>query len=148
MLQCLLLETIQQTIPPVTQTVKEVLQSLVDDGLVQADKIGSSNCSQAVRLCPSQSSLMSTLIVLTISLLELSLSEWRGGWFATYEPLSGKQMSMHAYHFMQLSNRLQTAKELQTDLRKQLQEVLETIQAEKEARSETVKSICLFHLSS
>lgn len=27
----------------VSQTVKEVLQSLVDDGLVQADKIGSSN---------------------------------------------------------------------------------------------------------
>lgn len=29
----------------VSQTVKEVLQSLVDDGLVQADKIGSSNCA-------------------------------------------------------------------------------------------------------
>jgi predicted transcriptional regulator len=28
----------------VSQTVKEVLQSLVDDGLVQAEKIGSSNC--------------------------------------------------------------------------------------------------------
>ena len=26
------------------QTVKEVLQSLIDDGMVQADKIGSSNC--------------------------------------------------------------------------------------------------------
>ena len=29
---------------PVSQSVKEVLQSLVDDNLVQADKIGSSNC--------------------------------------------------------------------------------------------------------
>lgn len=29
---------------PVSQTVKEVLQSLVDDSLVQTDKIGSSNC--------------------------------------------------------------------------------------------------------
>lgn len=28
----------------VSQSVKEVLQGLVDDGLVQADKIGSSNC--------------------------------------------------------------------------------------------------------
>ena len=28
----------------VSQSVKEVLQSLVDDGLVQMDKIGSSNC--------------------------------------------------------------------------------------------------------
>lgn len=28
----------------VSQSVKEVLQSLVDDGLVSADKIGSSNC--------------------------------------------------------------------------------------------------------
>jgi Fe2+ or Zn2+ uptake regulation protein len=28
----------------VSQTVKEVLQSLVDDGLVQGDKIGASNC--------------------------------------------------------------------------------------------------------
>ena len=28
----------------VSQSVKEVLQSLVDDGLVQADKIGISNC--------------------------------------------------------------------------------------------------------
>lgn len=27
-----------------SQSVKEVLQSLVDDGLVSADKIGSSNC--------------------------------------------------------------------------------------------------------
>ncbi len=29
----------------VSQSVKEVLQSLVDDGLVQGDKIGSSNCT-------------------------------------------------------------------------------------------------------
>ncbi|KAG7098514.1 hypothetical protein E1B28_000458 [Marasmius oreades] len=29
----------------VSQSVKEILQSLVDDGLVQADKIGSSNCT-------------------------------------------------------------------------------------------------------
>lgn len=29
----------------VSQSVKEVLQSLVDDGLVQTDKVGSSNCA-------------------------------------------------------------------------------------------------------
>jgi len=29
----------------VSQSVKEVVQSLVDDGLVQYDKIGSSNCT-------------------------------------------------------------------------------------------------------
>jgi len=32
----------------VSQSVKEVLQSLVDDGLVQGDKIGSSNCEPTV----------------------------------------------------------------------------------------------------
>ena len=31
-------------IASVSQSVKDVLQSLVDDGLVQADKIGASNC--------------------------------------------------------------------------------------------------------
>lgn len=33
----------------VSQSVKEVLQSLVDDGLVQGDKIGSSNCALCFR---------------------------------------------------------------------------------------------------
>ena len=32
----------------VSQSVKEVLQSLVDDGLVQGDKIGSSNCKSCI----------------------------------------------------------------------------------------------------
>ena len=32
----------------VSQSVKEVVQSLVDDGLVQYDKIGSSNCAYSV----------------------------------------------------------------------------------------------------
>ena len=37
------------SIPPeVSQSVKEVLQSLVDDGLVQGDKIGSSNCELSI----------------------------------------------------------------------------------------------------
>lgn len=36
----------------VSQSVKEVLQSLVDDGLVQADKIGSSNCTTAIVVQP------------------------------------------------------------------------------------------------
>ena len=43
--------------PPATQTIKDVLQSLVDDGLVDTDKVGTSNYfwafpskgSQAVR---------------------------------------------------------------------------------------------------
>ena len=36
----------------VSQSVKDVLQSLVDDGLVQGDKIGSSNCTSfATPLC-------------------------------------------------------------------------------------------------
>lgn len=35
--------------PTVSQSVKEVLQSLVDDGLVQADKIGASNCTYAAQ---------------------------------------------------------------------------------------------------
>lgn len=34
----------------VSQSVKEVLQSLVDDNLVQMDKIGSSNCTCSLRL--------------------------------------------------------------------------------------------------
>jgi hypothetical protein len=32
----------------VSQSIKEVVQSLVDDGLVQYDKIGSSNCAYSV----------------------------------------------------------------------------------------------------
>ena len=42
----------------VSQTVKEVLQTLVDDGLVQTDKVGSSNCeshnSAVVRVAHAQ----------------------------------------------------------------------------------------------
>ena len=34
----------------VSQSVKEVLQSLVDDGLVNMDKIGSSNCTTSRRI--------------------------------------------------------------------------------------------------
>ena len=36
----------------VSQSVKEVLQSLVDDNLVQADKIGSSNCEGLLLTAP------------------------------------------------------------------------------------------------
>jgi hypothetical protein len=35
----------------VSQSVKEVLQSLVDDELVQYDKIGASNCQLSMRIC-------------------------------------------------------------------------------------------------
>ena len=35
---------VQVCVWPVSQSVKEVVQSLVDDGLVQMDKIGASNC--------------------------------------------------------------------------------------------------------
>jgi len=36
---------LDEVIFAVVQSVKEVLQSLVDDNLVQSDKIGSSNCT-------------------------------------------------------------------------------------------------------
>lgn len=36
----------------VSQSIKEVLQSLVDDGLVSADKIGSSNCKPGIFFPP------------------------------------------------------------------------------------------------
>lgn len=54
--------------------MKEVLQSLVDDGLVSADKIGSSNCesvytSQSTHLIPG-----------SFSLLELSISARSNCW--------------------------------------------------------------------
>ena len=37
--------SLDEVIFAVVQSVKEVLQSLVDDNLVQSDKIGSSNCT-------------------------------------------------------------------------------------------------------
>ncbi|KIK97112.1 hypothetical protein PAXRUDRAFT_825284 [Paxillus rubicundulus Ve08.2h10] len=51
----------------VSQSVKEILQSLVDDGLVQSDKIGSSNCACAL-------TCIYALIFSDHSLLELPLS--------------------------------------------------------------------------
>jgi len=40
----------------VSQSVKDVLQTLVDDGLVQADKIGASNCTSIEHIDTLQSS--------------------------------------------------------------------------------------------
>lgn len=56
--------------PKVSQSVKDVLQSLVDDGIVQADKIGSSNCM--LRICAS----FTHIPIDTCSFLELSVSTW------------------------------------------------------------------------
>lgn len=52
----------------VSQSVKEVLQSLVDDGLVQADKIGSSNCTSS-----AMTPYMRPGLKMWTSLLELSI---------------------------------------------------------------------------
>ena len=56
----------------VSQSVKEVLQGLVDDGLVQGDKIGSSNC-----LSFGPINILCAKIF--CSLLELSVRTWRYG---------------------------------------------------------------------
>lgn len=53
--------------------MKEVLQGLVDDGLVQGDKIGSSNCRSHPFLTAS------SCCDLLFSFLELSVRAWRNG---------------------------------------------------------------------
>jgi Mnd1 HTH domain len=58
----------------VSQTVKEVLQSLVDDNLVQMDKIGSSNC-RCSRLVLPPSTPVRHIQTHAGSLLELPFSE-------------------------------------------------------------------------
>jgi hypothetical protein len=69
---------------PVSQSVKEVLQSLVDDNLVQMDKIGSSNCTVSHRPNRQSSSYTRLFCIRTRlrpphihSLLELPFSERR-----------------------------------------------------------------------
>ena len=53
----------------VSQSVKEVLQSLVDDGQVSADKIGSSNCKPvyALKTTPSKAYVYSSLLEFSVS---------------------------------------------------------------------------------
>lgn len=65
--------------PIVSQSVKEVLQSLVDDGMVQADKIGSSNCKITLALRTLFHDRIYALILIRSSLLELSFSAGRNG---------------------------------------------------------------------
>ncbi|TFY59252.1 hypothetical protein EVG20_g7858 [Dentipellis fragilis] len=62
---------IPQIRSPVSQSVKEVLQSLVDDGLVQTDKVGSSNC-MLLFLCPMTAK--ADAYMRSNSLLELSVA--------------------------------------------------------------------------
>ena len=70
-----------------SQTVKEVLQSLVDDGLVQTDKIGSSNCAFTEQsLCFIIAYMRSAH---PYSLLELSLSA-RGSGASSLRPLASE----------------------------------------------------------
>lgn len=58
----------------VSQSVKDVLQSLVDDGLVQADKIGSSNCESHTSF-----QLAHINVEMYPSFLEFSFSTWLHG---------------------------------------------------------------------
>ena len=71
----------------VSQSVKEVLQSLVDDNLVQIDKIGSSNCRCSDLLCIIILVMFNSMFACAHvpagpgSLLELPFSEGRNRMF-------------------------------------------------------------------
>ncbi|OJA20476.1 hypothetical protein AZE42_01979 [Rhizopogon vesiculosus] len=95
----------------VSQSVKEVLQSLVDDGLVQGDKIGASNCMLSPFTRYMRNNLYAKLIS---SLLELPLTARDYCWI--------------------VQNRLDSAKETRISHEAQRDELTATIEHERTLR--------------
>ncbi|KAG6917812.1 hypothetical protein DXG01_000872 [Tephrocybe rancida] len=93
----------------VSQSVKEVLQSLVDDGLVQGDKIGSSNCEH-------KAGCMRTLLISATTQVFWSFPSQQGA---------------------MIQARLSTVKELRDNQQKQLAEIRDNIRTERFARPES-----------
>ncbi|KAL0072357.1 Meiotic nuclear division protein 1 [Marasmius tenuissimus] len=92
----------------VSQSVKEILQSLVDDGLVQADKIGSSNC------------MFSAFV------------RWD-----RYDSASVVFWSFPSQQGALIQNRLSAAKELKATHESQIKEITDAIEKEKASREDT-----------
>jgi hypothetical protein len=153
----------------VSQSVKEVLQSLVDDNLVQMDKIGSSNCRCSGLLFPIDHLVMPLFNVAcaawpdwVVSLLELPFPEGcdrkflfnivMGGTVYSNNPslltlrhpiirgLTDMCVPNEPYKLLQMQNRLDGAAEAQAASEKQLAELQSAIAAERAARPESVNS--------
>ena len=120
-----------------SQSIKEVVQSLVDDGLVQYDKIGSSNCTYAVgqrlreayifRIAQSFGTSLRSKVLWWVS---ICLEESQSSAHRADHPFCG-----------QVQNRLNAAQETQRGLQEQLAELRTAIAAEMADRSE---SVCRF----
>lgn len=112
--------------PSVSQSVKEVIQSLVDDGLVNSDKIGSSNCASShLHVC-------ALLNIYAPSLLEFSLPTR-----IPRKPTACAILSLFDSGF-QMQTRLLTFQETRTNLQTQLAELRATIETEKALRLDSV----------
>ncbi|TFY56819.1 hypothetical protein EVG20_g8781 [Dentipellis fragilis] len=103
----------------VSQSVKEVLQSLVDDGLVQTDKVGSSNC-MLLFLCLVTAN--ADAYMHPNSLLEL--------------PVAARGDCMRVSMRGEL-NRVDAAREAQKVNQQQLAELRASIEAERASRPES-----------
>jgi hypothetical protein len=114
--------------------VKEVLQSLVDDGLVQADKIGSSNCA-------SFDTEDMRIYSPVPSFLEFPVSERsHGNRKLVYEVAT---FCLPLLFSAQLQNRLNDVQDSFSVNQAQLESIRALIIAEKAARPESVCCICL-----
>lgn len=102
----------------VSQTVKEVLQSLVDDNLVQADKIGSSNCEPDIQI----------MHICAGSHVRISPVFW----------------SFPSQQGAMIQARLASVKETRAGHLAQLADVKADIEAERLARPDSVSSIVFF----
>ena len=127
---------------PVSQSIKEVVQSLVDDGLVQYDKIGSSNCTYSVVSRSGETHIF--------RLVFWSFPSQQGALVGT---LPSREIlytytvtSITRFPILQVQNRLSAAQEMQRGLQQQLTELRAAVAAEKADR---FGSVCLlsFNLS-
>jgi hypothetical protein len=112
----------------VSQSVKEVLQSLVDDGLVQADKIGSSNCKLRGT---------STRMVANIGQSSGAFHPNAARSYAARFPVNFGA-ALRADVRAQMQNRLRQLKETREGHQTQQMELRAQIEAEKAARVDNV----------
>jgi hypothetical protein len=114
----------------VSQSVKEVLQSLVDDGLVQYDKIGASNCQLPLVL---HRRFRIPLISLTVY---WSFPSQRGAIVRSF--LLAQLKLIQRLYLRQIQAKLSTAQETRESCEKQIAELKANVEAEKALRPETV----------
>lgn len=114
--------------------MKDVLQSLVDDGLVQADKIGSSNCMYAL----NPHALNNIDVNTRCSFLELSLAT--GSKRISASPLVERHLNGR-----QVRARLSKANNITDSINNQLKDTKAVIESEQALRKH---SVCNRHRSS